>query len=68
MTDLNCKCPECGKDVYKYYHYVDSCGMGIPLPCKTYKVKCCAGYLMKDEPYCGAWFEVKVGQTLEVIS
>ena len=67
MTDLRTTCPKCGKDIYKYYHFVDSCNMGVQLPCGEYKVKCCAGYLMEDKPYCGHEFMVNVGQTVEVV-
>ena len=68
MTDLEVKCPKCGKDVYKYFHQVDEFGMGTELESGTYKIKCCEGYLMEDTPYCGTVFKVKVGQTIEVIT
>jgi len=67
MTDLKTVCPNCGKKVYKYLHFVDSCGIGKELPTGTYDVTCCEGYLMNDKPYCGTKFKVKVGQTIEVI-
>ena len=68
MTDLRCKCPKCGKKIYKYYHYVDHFGMSTCLPSGEYEVTCCEGYLMEDGPYCGHKFTVKVGQTVEVVS